>query len=42
VGKQIEDNYRAADQELAAICDQYGMRKPFDIGNGSGGSVLMP
>jgi hypothetical protein len=43
VGKQIEDNYRAADQELASICDQYGMRKPFDIGNGSGGgSVLLP
>lgn len=43
VGKQIEDNYAAADQELAIICSQYNVRKPFDIGNGSGGnSVLLP
>jgi hypothetical protein len=43
VGKQIEDNYQAADQELANICNQYGVRKPFDIGNGTGGgSILEP
>ena len=43
VGKQIEENYQAADQELANICNQYGIRKPFDIGNSSGGGdVLLP
>ena len=42
-GKTIEDNYRAADDELIRICEQYNVRKPFDIGNGGGsGSILMP
>ena len=43
VGKTIEENYQAADQELANICNQYGIRKPFDIGSGSGGGdILLP
>jgi hypothetical protein len=43
VGKTIEDNYKIADDELARICGQYGVRKPFDIGNGGGGnSILLP
>jgi hypothetical protein len=42
-GKTIADNYRAADEELGRICDQYQVRKNFDIGNTGGGtSVLMP
>jgi hypothetical protein len=43
VGKQIEDNYQAADQEVATICNQYNVRKSFAIGNnGGGGDVLLP
>jgi hypothetical protein len=43
IGKTIEENYRGADDELARICEQYGVRKSFDIGNGGGGnSVLSP
>jgi hypothetical protein len=43
VGKQIEDNYQAADQEVANICNQYNVRKSFDIGNSSGGGdILLP
>jgi hypothetical protein len=43
VGKNIEDYYRAADQELANICNQYNVRKSFDIGNSSGGGdILLP
>jgi hypothetical protein len=43
VGKTIEENYQAADQELANICNQYGVRKSFDIGNsGGGGDILLP
>jgi hypothetical protein len=43
IGKTIEDNYRAADDELRRICEQYRVPKSFDIGNGPGGaSVLQP
>jgi hypothetical protein len=42
VGRTVEDYYRAADDELARICAQYGERKLFDIGNGGGDSILMP
>ncbi len=43
VGKTIEENYRAADDELARTCQQYEVRKTFDIGNSGGGnSILLP
>jgi hypothetical protein len=43
IGKTIEENYRTADDELGRICQQYGVRKPFDIGNtGGGNSILQP
>lgn len=43
IGKTIEDNYRAADDELARICQEFSVRKPFDIGNtGGGNSILLP
>jgi hypothetical protein len=43
IGKTIADNYQAADAELGRICDQYGVRKQFDIGSSGGGnSILMP
>lgn len=43
VGKNIEDYYQAADQDLANICNQYSVRKSFDIGNtGGGGDILLP
>jgi hypothetical protein len=43
VGRLIDENYRAADAELARICQEYRERKPFDIGNTGGGpSILLP
>jgi hypothetical protein len=42
IGKTIAENYQAADQELGRICDQYQVKKTFEIGSGGGASVLMP
>ena len=43
IGKTIADNYRAADDELRRICEQYSVPKSFDIGNTAGGtSILQP
>jgi hypothetical protein len=41
VGADVNSKFDTADNELERICDQYNMRKPFQIGNGrTGGSLF--
>jgi hypothetical protein len=40
VGADINTKFDTADDELARICDQYNMHKPFSIGNGRAGGSL--
>jgi hypothetical protein len=38
VRREVDVPFADADRELEGICRQYDIRKPFDIGNGGGGS----